>query len=149
MNIIFASIEYIEYGKTVTGFPNYLYRVTKVLKEMGHNPIIVTLGNKKRYRNDNGVEIYMVKSLHIQCEDKCTSTVLNCFFDSYVINKKIHEITQNRTIDIIQFPSLLGIAILYKEKIPAVMRLSSYAKIAYSTNATLDKNLVKTLSQLI
>ena len=41
MNILFVSTDYPERGQPTTGFPNYLYRVSLSLIQLGHKPIIL------------------------------------------------------------------------------------------------------------
>ena len=51
-------------------------------------------------------------------------------------------------IDIIQFTSLHGLAMLYCEKIPNVLRLSSYAKTAFASYQTFSPRTVEVMSSL-
>ena len=45
MTILFATTDYVGSGKPMTGLPAYLYRVSRALSDMGHTPIIMTLGH--------------------------------------------------------------------------------------------------------
>ena len=55
---------------------------------------------------------------------------------------------REKQIDVIQFTSLQGLAIFYHENIPAVLRLSSYAKTAFATFQTYSPRTVKVMAFL-
>lgn len=44
MNVLFVTPEYPRRGQPTTGFPNYLYRVSLSLIQLGHKPIILATG---------------------------------------------------------------------------------------------------------
>ncbi len=139
MNILFAANDYFENGKATEGFPIYLHRVTSALAKFGHNPIIVACGRRDRYYVKGGVEVYIVRCDFKDIRIKSIAMGYWAFHGSKAINKKIREIVKVRKADLIQFTSLQGLAACYYGKIPAVMRLSSYAKIYYASYRTLSK----------
>lgn len=144
MNIIFVANNYTEHG----GFHHYLYRVTKALHEMGHKVTIVKCGEKNLHRFSDGIEIWEVSVSNSKIKNSLIREVCDEFRASKCVNKKIKEILRTNKVDIIQFTSLKGVALLYCEKVPAVLRLSSYAKYNFSPCETLSKNAVKVLSFL-
>lgn len=146
MVILFAANNYFEKGKPTRGFPIYLHRVTSALAEMGHTPIIVACGKTDKHYMDNGVEIHIVRSRCVDISIKEIAAGYGMLYRSRVINKKIKELLQTRNIDIIQFTSLSGLPILYCGKTPAVMRLSSYAKMCYVPDQTMSKYQVNLMA---
>ncbi len=111
------------------GFNMYLRRVTGSLKELGHTPIIISLGKRDMHYSDNGTEVFFVYCSNVQIRIKNIEIIYNFLCRSQAINRKIAELTQKRHIDIIQFTSIWGLSSCYYGKIPAVMRLSTYSKV--------------------
>lgn len=144
MNIIFAANDYAENG----GFHNYLFRVTKALNRMGHKVIIIKCGKESAHRYVNDIEIWETTVNYSNYRCQWFNTAINHIKASICINKKITEIVESQNIDIIQFTSLKSLSLLYFGKIPAVMRLSSYAKKAYPTYETLHRSTVNMMSIL-
>lgn len=148
MNILFIATEYPERGQPTTGFPNYLYRVSLALIQMGHKPVILAAGRWNKHRMEQGIEILTVQVGYIACRSQTVSYTLNALHKGYVLNQKISEIVKERKIDVVQFTSLEGIAIFYRCDIPAVLRLSSYAKTAFASFQTCSPITVKAMSFL-
>lgn len=149
MNILFVTTDYPKRGQPTTGFPNYLYRVSLALLSLGHKPIILAAGDRDGRRMEQGIEIRTVRvSLEADFGSQMIDYAANALKMSYILNRKIKELTQEMPVDVIQFTSLYGIAVLYYGKTPAVLRLSSYAKIAFPTFETFSEGKIKTMSLL-
>lgn len=148
MTIIFATTDYIKRGQPTTGLPAYLYRVSQALISMGHVPIIVVSGKEIPYTKRDGIEIYTIFVPGRDFGNSCINYIYRSVTCSWFINKKIKEIAKNRKIDIIQFTSLHGIGMFHTGKIPAVLRLSSYAKTYFGTYATFEKKLVRIMAYI-
>lgn len=139
MVIIFSAEHYFENGIPITGFPMYLKRVTTALVKLGHMPIIVACGKRNRHYFQDGVEIYFVCCQPRVTKVKSWTLLKASVYKSKVVNQKIKEIIKTRNVDIIQFTSIQGSGLFYHGKVPAVMRLSSYAKTRFATHQTLNK----------
>lgn len=148
MNILFVSTDYPERGRPTTGFPNYLYRVSLSLLQMGHKPIILAPGKWDGHRMEQGIDIWTVQVEFLKIKSPTLEYTVNALHKGYTLNKKVKELCRDGKIDIIQFTSLQGTALFYHGKIPAVLRLSSYAKIAYGTFQTYPAQTVKVMSYL-
>lgn len=146
MNVLFVTPEYPRKGQPATGFPNYLYRVSLSLLRLGHKPVIVSAGNRESRRMEDGIEIWTVPVSFADIKLSALRYAVNALKTGYALNKKIEEITSKMQIDIIQFTSLFGLALLYRGKVPAVLRLSSYAKTYFATFRTYSKSNVKIMS---
>lgn len=149
MNILFVATDYPKRGQPTTGFPNYLYRVSLSLIALGHKPIILALGDRESHRIDQGIEIQTIMTpMTFETGMQAADYVIDALRMGYILNKKIEKMTKKIQIDIIQFTSLYGIARLYYGKTPTVLRLSSYAKIAFPTFQTCSRTKVKAMSLL-
>ena len=147
MNILFVAHGYPRKGQPAKGFPNYLYRVSLALIQLGHKPMILAAGDWDSYRMEEGIEIWTVRvPPHDGYDVNVLQYVLNALHKGYILNKQIKHMTKEMNVDVIQFTSLHGIAALYTGKTPAVLRLSSYAKTYFSTFQTYSKMLVRTMS---
>lgn len=113
------------------GLETYLFRVAGALKKMGHQPIIVSLGEEDIHYVENGIEFYFTSFPKVPVKGKISQMICRSIGWSLMINRKIKELMWERPIDVIQFTSLFGMASCYYGKTPAVMRLSSYAKTCY------------------
>ncbi len=113
------------------GLETYLFRVSGALKKMGHEPVILSLGDEDMHYVEDGIEIFFVAYSGSPIKNKLLRMVCRRVGRSITINRKVKELVQERNVDIVQFSSLMGLAACYYGKTPAVMRLSSYAKIYY------------------
>ncbi len=147
MNILFVSTDYPKRGHPTTGFPNYLYRVSLSLIQLGHKPIILAAGDWDDYRMEHGIEI---RTVGIRIYHRYKSSALNYMSQAlrigYELNQAIKDILKQKDIDLIQFTSLYGTALFYHENAPAVLRLSSYAKTAFSSYQTYSPRVVKIIA---
>lgn len=147
MNILFISTDYPKRGQPTTGFPNYLYRVSLSLIQLGHKPVILAAGGWDSHRVERGIEIFTVGvPKYYSYKSKALNYASAALRTSYALNRKIKELLKKNHIDIIQFTSLYGIALLYHGAVPAVLRLSSYAKTAFSSYQTHSPAVVRTMS---
>lgn len=146
MTILFVTTDYIKKGHPATGLPTYLYRVSQGLISMGHTPIILVTGREDSYKKRDGVEIYSIFVQERLYQNPCINYLHKSCMRAWLVNKKIKELVKNRKIDMIQFASLNGLGMFYCGKVPAVLRLSSYAKTYFHTYATYDKTLVGAMS---
>ena len=128
MNILFVVYAISDRGKPKNGVSTYLYRISRSLVSMGHKAIILACGKKDENWIDNGVEVIRIKDDGLNYSDQIIDYFISSFRKSYRLNKAIKKLEARMKIDIIQFASLQGASLLYYGKIPAVMRLSAYAR---------------------
>lgn len=146
MRILFVAQDFPDRKEPLTGFPAYLYRVSLALIDMGHKPIILTGGQRNENWIHKGIEIIRVKTKEFNCGNNSLNYIITSFMKSYRLNQEIKKLEAKRKIDIIQFTSLWGTALLYYGKTPAVMRLSSYAKTYFVSTTTYTKNQIKAMA---
>ena len=131
MTILYVTPYFTERGRPPEegGLEAYLLKIAGTLIDFGHIPIIVALGKKEMHYVENGVEIYFVRYQHVKIvRNRNINLLYDRMCQSRKINEKIMEILRQKNVDIIQFPSSEGIGACYHGKVPAVLRLSSYAK---------------------
>lgn len=146
MVVLFVTPGFPERNEPLTGFPAYLYRVSLALIDMGHKPIILTIGQRNISWTYKGIEVIQVGYNYYTKSNDSINFVINSYKISYRLNREIKKLVEKVGIDIIQFTSLRGVALLYYGKTPAVMRLSSYAKTYFALTTTHTKNYVKTMA---
>lgn len=146
MRILYVATEYPERGMPTTGFPNYLYRVSLALVQMGHEPIILSPGRKDCCRTEQGIHFWTVRMEYKDYSSQVLCYTVNALRKSNILNRKVSEIIKKQSVDIVQFTSLEGSALFYRRNIPAVLRLSSYAKTYFSTFQTFSPAKVKAMS---
>lgn len=109
--------------------------------------MILAVGGWDSHRTERGIEIWTVsvKTYH-NYKSQSLNYALSALQTGYALNRKITELLKKIHIDIIQFTSLYGIALLYHEKVPTVLRLSSYAKTAFSSYQTHSLETVRMMA---
>lgn len=132
MVILFVSPNYEQKGELPKGGVSmYMRRVAGALKELGHTPIILSSGTKDMHYRENDIEVFFVRRPRSNLKTGKFKFVENIIFDSIAVNKKIVELIRTRHIDLIQFSSIQSWPVCYFEKVPAIMRISSYDKLYY------------------
>ncbi len=137
MNILYVTPHYIQKGKPETGVPHYLHRLSLSLLALGHTPMILSSGENDEHKVNDGIETWTVRT-KIKWKRLFKGENFAHLKMSFLLNKKVKEIIEERNVDIIQFTSIGGMALFYYGKTPAVMRLSSYAKTYFSSLQTYD-----------
>lgn len=135
MRILFVTHQYLQKNKPEAGTPHYLHRVSMALLALGHTPMIITGGQEDSHTIEDGIEIWTVKTI-IKFDKIFKGENFYHIKKGYLINRKIKEILKEKKVDIIQFSSVGGFAMFYYGRVPAVMRLASYAKTYFSTLQT-------------
>lgn len=103
MKILFVATDYPERGKPTTGFPNYLYRVSTALVQMGHEPIILAAGRMDSHRVEQGINIWTIKMKYINTKVQVLDFVINSLRKGCLLNRKLEELLGKISIDVIRF----------------------------------------------
>ena len=129
MVIVFVVPEFLTKNKASTGLPNYIFRVSKALISMGHEPIVITAGKNNENIQYKGIRVIRRKvNLGYFEKYRSLNYIINVISMNRILTKELNELIKQEKISIIQFCSLYGLGIFYRGKVPAVMRLSSYSK---------------------
>ncbi len=148
MKIIFVANHYASKSKAMQGFMAYLVRTAVAMTEFGNEVIVVACGKYSRHFWEENIEIYIEEVCNKTFQCKTYERLINYLQMSRAVNKRIKRLCYEGKADIIQFTSLGGLSLYYYGRVPSVMRLSSYAKIAYQTHQTLSVGEEKMISFL-
>jgi len=133
MRIVFVTTEYVSKENPDGGLANYIHRITKALKKIGHTPIVIVISNKNQeFINDN-VKVYKIDTslnLFQKIIDFITYrqfSILTYYIrTNWLIRIKLKEINKEEKISIIQYTNLGGVGVFRIKSVPSVVRLSSY-----------------------
>lgn len=147
MNILFVTPYYVSRQKaSADGFITYLHRITQGLLALGHRPIILECAGKNDRWMESGIEIIQIKSNYPKCINQNIAWIIDSFKKSYKLNRAIKKLYSEIKIDIIQFASTGGVALLYYGKTPAVMRLSLYSKDYFFVDEIFSKRHMRVMA---
>ncbi|MDD3205473.1 MAG: glycosyltransferase family 4 protein [Lachnospiraceae bacterium] len=115
--------------------------------EKGHTPIIITAGDINENTYYDGIEVIR-RNTRIDIDEKyqIVSYVVNALNMSFRLNKELKVLLKKKKIDIIQFCSLYGLGFFYCGMVPAIVRLSSYAKESFAYSETYSKLMIRIMS---
>lgn len=148
MNILFVTGLFAKENAAISGMPNYIYKTGKMLKQRGHNAYILTADDRSHKWNYKGVEVYSVKTFPHLRGFAWLSFGVNCVLRDIVLQRKLRKLVKELNIDMIQYTGWFGVGLLHSPRlgIPAVMRMSSYAKIELTS--VFKINQVNVISQM-
>lgn len=114
----------------VGGIQNYICKISKYMQMRGHEVAIVVSGKKKKHWNYQGIPVYTVQ---IPFEEICrfchADGVLVPVFREFAFRKALKEISEKKTIDIVQYAAGNGAGMLHDKRFISVMRASTYSRI--------------------
>lgn len=132
MHILFATTNFVEDSGPTQGLPKYLLRTSLKLVEWGHKVTVVTCSNRTVNYEYYGINVYRVREYNIKrVSDEYRDEINICYRRARILHDTIAKIMEREKIDIIQYVSLNGCAYFHDFKVPAIVRLSSYAKIVH------------------
>lgn len=129
MHIVFVTIDFIDDNGPTTGLPKYLLRVSKSLIDMGHKVSVITCSNRTVDYEIYGINVYRVRRLIIKkYNDQKKNAIALSIRDGSILSDRLTKLAAKERIDIVQYTSLFGLAYFHNISVPAVTRLSSYAR---------------------
>lgn len=137
MNIVFVTGYFAKRNREVlTGMPNYIYKVSKLLNERGHHAVILTVGEKDRIWKYDGIEVHSVKinSILDRFKNPIIKYGVKAIYRDFLFQKKIRWLDKHYHLDLIQYAGWYGVGMLHYGKIPGVLRLSTYVKFQMPDN---------------
>lgn len=149
MHIVFVTVDFVENNGPTTGLPKYLLRVSKALIKKGHKVSIITYSNRNITYDYYGIRVYRVAVKCNRIRNPKYRDFINHLEIGFGLQKKLRELVKrNIQIDVVQYTSLRGIALWHSVRVPAVLRLSSYARIAFSPISKEEKLKVRLNARL-
>lgn len=148
MNILFVTGLFVKENQNLGGMPNYIYKATTSLKERGHNTYILAADDENREWEYKGIKVFSVKTCPHVTRFAWIAYGMHAILRDLVLQRKIKKLVKQLNIDIIQYTGWFGVGILHSKKlgIPAVMRMSSYAKIQLVSAFT--ESQIKVISKM-
>lgn len=132
MHVVFVTVDFVDNNGPTTGLPKYLLRVSKALIKKGHKVSIITYSNRNVTYDYFGIRVYRVNVICRKIKNQKFRDFINSLEIGYALQKKLKKlIAKNEQVDIIQYTSLRGIGLWHSVDVPAVLRLSSYARIGF------------------
>lgn len=133
MNIAYITTEFVtEENSFDGGLANYLYKISRTLKDLGHNPVIIVKSDRSERLVFDGITVYRVKINLGNWGYKLfkfilrTTNAFDCIYISYHLNKALNQIHKIEKFDIVQYSSFKATALFCNNKIPSVIRISSF-----------------------
>lgn len=129
MHIVFMTTNFVDNDGPTMGLPKYLLRVSKALIGYGHKVSVVTCSNRTVAYEYLGINVYRVRRPKIRLHnEQKKDAIASGLRDGYILAECLAKIYSREKVDIVQYTSLSGLSYFHNLPIPAVMRLSSYAK---------------------
>lgn len=147
MNIVFVTPEFLVKNRPSTGLPNYLYRVSKALIDLGHHITIITAGELNEdilYENISVIRRNTFTTVKINSDS--LTYIVDAIHMNYKLTHELIKLSHKMKIDIVQFSSLYGLGMFYWGKIPSVLRLSSYARQSYKYGGSYSEITIRVIS---
>ncbi len=131
MNILFVTGLFAKENASISGMPNYIYKTVTALEQRGHNAYILTADDKSCSWKYKGVAVYSVKIFPRLRGFAWLSFGLQSIIRDAFLQRKLRRLVEELNIDMIQYTGWFGVGCLHSAKIgvPAVMRMSSYARV--------------------
>lgn len=132
MHIVYVTWRFIQSENEVLkgGIANYLYKISKYMQKKGHSVTIVAAGKKECNWQFEGIPVHTVE---IPFKEQCVrfkgGKWLLPVLREIAFNKALNNINKEKRITIVQYTAGGGTGMLYNMKFPAVLRVSTYARI--------------------
>lgn len=138
MNILFVTGMFAKENASMSGMPNYIYKTAAALRERAHNTYILTADEKTTKWEYEGIPVYSVKTFPHVSRFAWIAFGLHNILRDCVLQSKLKRLVKMLDIDIVQYAGWFGVGLLHSRsiRIPAVMRMSSYAKVQLASAFT-------------
>lgn len=136
MRIALATTEFLTEKVFDGGLASYLLRVSEALIKFGHEPLVFVASDTCELLNYKNIKVIRVKQRKFTwwfwVINICTLFRLNpallFVLRSYNIRRAIEKYSKLNKIDIVQYTNSMSLGILLPQKIPTLIRISSYQK---------------------
>lgn len=141
MHIVMVTAFFTDNSYTpLSGMPRYVYKISDLLQQCGHQVEIVAGSTNNRKWVYKGVKVYNAQ-WHGTMYGPKKDVAADIFRREFAIQKVLHEIDKKETIDIVQYAGWSGVGFLHSLKCPSVLRLSTYSKVQYNQSEVFKKNV--------
>lgn len=144
MRIGFVTSEFVTEHLFDGGLANYVYRVARTLRLLGHEVLVLTAAGNTESILHNGIPVQRVaiqdvREWKMPQRYKRMSALLRHRYDmaakllwqSWTLNRHLQRLSEEQAFDIVQYAHLAGVGFFRPRTIPAVVRLSSSTRLCY------------------
>lgn len=130
MNILFVTGQFAcgPRDRTLGGMAKSVFKSARGMQDRGHQVFILTVDDRDKEWDYQGIPVISVGAYYDNRDKSNVKFLYDVLHREYVIERKIKELHEKKCIDVIQYTGWFGIGLLHGNKIPAVMRISSYTK---------------------
>ncbi len=137
MRIALATTEFLTEKTYDGGLSNYIYRVSKSLQSLGHEPIVFVASSTNEDIKYNGIAVIRINEKQLTWWYWLLNVItlfrlnpaLLFMVRSYRFKKRISLYHKSHPIDIVHYTNSMALAIFKPKNIPSVIRISSYQKL--------------------
>lgn len=133
MRIAFLTTEFVTEPNFPGGLSNYLLQVCLALKEFHHHPIVFVPSSRNEILYHQGIEVVRIERqtpFFIKFLDRLTlcrfSHPLSVISSALILSRTLKKYHQKTPFDIVQAASFKATNLFLNNKIPTVIRISSY-----------------------
>ena len=145
MRIAFLTPEYVTEGNFHGGLANYLSRIASILRDLGHQPIVIVASDCDEVVTDCGIEVVRVQ-VHREFLDHWGWKLLRSGWPaasfswrSWKLNRRLRELHRSAPVDLVQYTSYCATALFRLRHVPAVVRISSIESLWDSRHGVVGK----------
>lgn len=136
MHVAIATMEFVTEKTFGGGLANYSANLARLLKKHGNEVSVFVVSTvDEEFIWEKGIKIYRVryfdyfeslKKRRMKILQRGVAAIWDLFGASFVINRKINQVDKEKKVDIVHFCSSGSLTLFRNNKIPAVVRLSTY-----------------------
>lgn len=120
----------------LTGMLRYVYKIANFFQKLGHNVEIVAGALNDRIWMYEGIRVYNAQWTG-DLKGSALSISMGIINREHALQKRIRQINEKNTIDIVQYAGWAGTGCMHSLKCPAVLRLSTYSGVQYAQSETM------------
>jgi len=135
MNILFITGDFATNEKSILGgMAGAVYKSALGMQKRGHYVRILAASTQNKEWKYNNLEVISVRTQNVLSEASVAKSLYYILQREIIIQKQIRLLDKQKKINVIQYTGWFGIGLLNYNRIPAVMRVSSYTKIQLVNN---------------
>lgn len=130
MNILFVTGQFARNtrDRSLGGMALSVFKGAKGMQDRGHQVCILTVDSMDKEWNYQGIPVVSVGTYYDNKDKYSIKFLLDVLKRECIIEKRINKLRDKWPIDIIQYTGWFGIGLLHYNRIPAIMRISTYTK---------------------
>ena len=131
MKVIYLTHDFPQDGDAGGGAGSYVFNMSQIMIEKGHNVCVIVESNRDEVRKENGIEVHRIKATkgfrNTGGRMKVYQKVLKNIWRSVWYNAEVRKICRKEKVDIVQSVDSYAISLLRCKQIPYIVRFSGYS----------------------